>query len=86
MLVILGIVCALLQVAVGVGGAWQWAAVGVLTSALLVPGGFFLSVLGTDPQQPGRAINLLWAGVALLALSLAMVGFSVIVAGATRLA
>ncbi|MGO1736441.1 MAG: hypothetical protein ACTHZ9_09005 [Leucobacter sp.] len=85
-LVTLGLVCALLQWATGVSVAWQWAAVGVLTSALLIPGGFFLSVLGTEPQRPGRAINLLWAGVALLALSLATVGVSVIIAGVTRLA
>lgn len=84
-LVILGLVCALLQWAAGVDSAWQWASVGVLGSALLIPGGFFLSVLGEEPQRPGRLIALLWAGVVILALSLATVGVSVIIAGVTRL-
>lgn len=80
-LVILGLVCLLLLNATGVQGPWNWAGVGVLASALLIPGGFFLSVLGHDPQRPGRAIALLWTGVVVLGLSLATVGVSVIVAG-----
>src|SRR6478752_7041909 len=55
-LVLLGLVSLLLVSAVGVPVPWQWAAVGVLASALLIPGGFFLSVRGRDPQRPGRAI------------------------------
>jgi len=85
-LVILGLVCVLLQSAAGVSGAWGWSAVGVLVSALLIPGGFFLSVLGKDPQRPSRGIRLLWAGVVVLALSLVAVGISVIVAGVSALA
>ena len=84
-LVILGLVCLLLLNATGVPGLWNWAGVGVLASALLIPGGFFLSVLGRDPQRPGRAIALLWAGVVVLGLSLATVGVSVIVAGVAGL-
>ena len=80
-LVTLGLVCALVQAGAGVGGGWQWAAVGVLASALLIPGGFFLSVLGSDPQRPGRAFALLWAGVVVLGASLLATGVSVIVAG-----
>ncbi|HET8926393.1 MAG TPA: hypothetical protein VFN24_01010 [Microbacterium sp.] len=84
-LVILGLVTLLLMHAAGVPGLWNWAGVGVLASALLIPGGFFLSVLGRDPQRPGRAIALLWAGVVVLALSLAAVGVSVIIAGVVSL-
>lgn len=85
-LVTLGLVTLLVQSAAGVTGAWSWAGVGVLASALLIPGGFFLSVLGTDPQRPGRAIALLWSGVVVLAASLLAVGVSTIVAGVARLA
>lgn len=85
-LIILGLVTLLLQSAVGVSADWQWAAVGVLASALLIPGGFFLSVQGTDPQRPGKAIVFLWAGFVVLAVSLAAVGISVIVAGIGALA
>lgn len=84
-LVILGLVTLLLMHAAGVPGLWNWAGLGVLASALLIPGGFFLSVLGRDPQRPGRAIALLWAGVVVLALSLAAVGVSVIIAGVVSL-
>ena len=61
-------------------GGWEWAAVGVLASAILVPAGFFLAVIGRDPQKPGKAMALLWAGVVVLAISLAVVGASVIAA------
>ncbi|WP_396656631.1 hypothetical protein [Microbacterium sp.] len=84
-LVILGLVSLLLLTATGVQGPWAWTGVGVLASAILIPGGFFLSVLGRDPQRPGRAIALLWAGVVVLGLSLAAVGVSVIVAGVAAL-
>lgn len=84
-LVTLGLVILLLESAAGVTGVWAWAGVGVLVSALLIPGGFFLSVLGRDPQRPGRAIALLWAGVVVLAASLLAAGIATIVAGVARL-
>ena len=84
-LVILGLVSLLLLAATGVQGLWAWSGVGVLASAILIPGGFFLSVLGRDPQRPGRAIALLWAGVVVLAASLIAVGVSVIVSGVANL-
>ncbi|UNK70987.1 hypothetical protein [Microbacterium sp. H1-D42] len=84
-LIILGLVSLLLQDAVGVIGVWRWGAVGVLASALLIPAGFFLSVLGRDPKQPSRVIALLWVGVVVLAVSLITVGISVIGAGINAL-
>ncbi|ALJ19163.1 hypothetical protein [Microbacterium sp. No. 7] len=85
-LVTLGLVVVLVLAVSGAPAAWQWAGVGVLASALLIPAGFFLSVLGNDPRRPGRAIVLLWAGVVVLALALASAGVAVIVAGASALA
>lgn len=85
-LVILGLVSLLVTSAAGVEPSWQWASVGVLASAILIPAGFFLSVLGRDPQRPGRAVALLWAGVAVLVASLLAVGTGVIAAGVARLA
>ena len=84
-LVTLGLVILLLESAAGVTGVWAWAGVGVLVSGLLIPGGFFLSVLGRDPQRPGRAIALLWAGVVVLAASLLAAGIATMVAGVARL-
>ena len=84
-LVLLGLVSLLLTSAAGAALVWQWASVGVLASAILIPGGFFLSVLGRDPQRPGRAIALLWTGVIVLAASLLAVGIGVIAAGVAAL-
>jgi hypothetical protein len=84
-LVLLGLVSLLLTSAAGAAIAWQWASVGVLASAILIPAGFFLSVLGRDPQRPGRAIALLWSGVVVLAASLLAVGIGVIAAGVAAL-
>ena len=53
----------------------------VLWSAVLVSAGFFLSVLGKDPQKPSRLIVLLWLGVASLALGLVGAGLGLISAG-----
>jgi hypothetical protein len=84
-LVLLGLVSLLLTSAVGAALVWQWASVGVLASAILIPGGFFLSVLGRDPERPGRAIALLWTGAVVLAASLLAVGIGVIAAGVAAL-
>ena len=84
-LVLLGLVCLLLLSAAGAPAAWQWAGVGVLASAIVLPAGFFLSVLGKDPAHPSRLIALVWTGAALLAVSLLAVGVAVIVAGVQAL-
>ena len=80
-LVILGLVVLLLTQQNDVGRLWQTLAVGVLIAAILMPAGFFLSVLGRDPQRPGRLIALLWAGAAFLVVGLAGAGLGLIVAG-----
>ncbi|SMH48827.1 hypothetical protein SAMN06295885_3131 [Rathayibacter oskolensis] len=82
---VLVILCLLLLDAAAAAPALQWTAVGVLASALLIPGGFFLSVLGRDVQKPGRAIALLWAGAAVLVVALLAVGTVLIATGAGRL-
>lgn len=84
-LVTLGLVSILLLSAAGAAPGWQWAGVGVLASALLIPGGFFLSVLGEEPARPGRALALLWVGAVVLAASLLAVGIGVITAGVAAL-
>lgn len=52
-------------------------------AAILMPAGFFLSVLGTDPQRPNRLIVLLWVGAASLTAGLLIAGVGMIVAGAS---
>ena len=80
-LVILGLVVMLLTQQNDVARLWQALASGVLIAAILMPAGFFLSVLGRDPQRPGKLIALLWAGAASLVVGLGAAGLGLIVAG-----
>jgi hypothetical protein len=54
---------------------------GVPAAAVLMPAGFFLSVLGRDPQRPSRLIALLWVGVGALTVGLIAAGVVVLSAG-----
>lgn len=54
---------------------------GVPIAAILMPAGFFLSVLGKDPQKPNRLIVLLWLGVASLTAGLLAAGVGLVAAG-----
>ncbi|QNG19817.1 hypothetical protein G4H71_15585 [Rhodococcus triatomae] len=81
-LVTLGLVVALLTTAAGVSDVWATTgSVLVLSSAILVPAGFFLSVLGTDPRRPGRMVLCIWAGAAVLAVGLLVAGIATVAAG-----
>ncbi|KQM82757.1 hypothetical protein [Agromyces sp. Leaf222] len=66
--------------------AWMWVArLGAPVAAILMPAGFFLSVLGTDPQKPGRAIALLWIGALSLTVGLVVAGVGLIGGGIAAL-
>lgn len=63
-------------------GFWlELARIGVPVAAILMPAGFFLSVLGTDPQRPNRLIVLLWLGVVSLTAALIVAGIGMIGGG-----
>ena len=82
-LVILGLVVLMLTSSPGVPGwASDWSSL-VLWAAILIPAGFFLSVIGRDPQRPSRLIVLLWLGAASLAVGLVTAGVGLILAGTT---
>ena len=81
-LVILGLVVLLLvdgnavaQPYCGLSGVVLWAAV-------LIPAGFFLSVLGRDPERPNRLLLLHWLGAAALTVGLVAGGVGLILAAA----
>lgn len=84
-LVTLGLLCLVIQRTSGVDASWQFASVGVLASAILMPLGFFLSVLDPAAVRPNKWIRSTWIGAGVLTLSLIAVGVSVIVAGAAAL-
>jgi hypothetical protein len=67
-------------------GFWmQLARLGVPIAAILMPAGFFLSVLGRDPQRPNRLIVLLWLGVVSLTAALITAGIGLIMGGVAAL-
>ena len=53
---------------------------GVAVAALLMPGGFFFSSMGAGRTTPNRFIVLVFAGAALLAVSLASLGIGLLTA------
>lgn len=80
-LVTLGLVVQLLLSSQGVP---EWASAlgsGVLWSAILIPAGFFLSVVGRDPKRPNAWKWCIWVGAAVLTIGLAGAGIGLIVAG-----
>lgn len=58
---------------------------GVPIAAILMPAGFFLSVLGKDPQKPNRLIVVLWLGVVSLTAGLLAAGVGLVAAGVSGL-
>jgi hypothetical protein len=51
---------------------------GILVAAILIPAGFFLSVIGRAPARPNRAIGLLWTGAGALTVGLIGAGVGLI--------
>jgi hypothetical protein len=82
-LVILGLVVLLYVRLNDVGQPWSTLASGVLAAAIFMPAGFFLSVIGRDPQRPNGFIGVLWLGAACLTIGLAGAGIGLISAGAS---
>jgi hypothetical protein len=67
-------------------GFWlQLARTGVPIAAILMPAGFFLSVLGREPERPNRLIWLLWLGVISLTAALITAGIGLIAGGVAML-
>jgi len=79
-LLILALVCQGYVDAAGLDGLWGWLArSGVAVSALLMPGGFFVSSMGRGRTEPNAFIAMVFAGAALLALSLTALGVGLLV-------
>ena len=85
-LVILGLVTLLLIDGSGITGPAVAAPTLVLSAAILMPAGFFLSVIGDDPQKPNRFAVLLYAGAIVLAVGLVLGGVGLFGAGVSQLA
>lgn len=79
-LIILGLVILILVQNNDVVQPFTSLSTGVLWAAILMPAGFFLSVIGRDPKQPNRLIILLWLGAAVLTVGLLAAGIGLLVA------
>lgn len=81
-LIILSIVITIVLPVAHLTGFFEIVArLGVPAAAILMPAGFFLSVLGHDPKKPSRMIVLLWAGVVCLTAGLLTAGLGILIAG-----
>lgn len=78
-LVILSLICQLLadQAALSVPVTWIARAF-IPSSALLISGGFFFSVIGKDVVKPNGLISLIYVGIAVLAIGLITLGIGLL--------
>lgn len=83
-LVILGLVIMLFIGLAGVSGVLAALSSGVLWAAILMPAGFFLSVIGPDPAKPNRLRHLIAVGGVVLTIGLISSGIALIAAGIGR--
>ncbi|HTX35102.1 MAG TPA: hypothetical protein VME43_08775 [Bryobacteraceae bacterium] len=78
-LVILSLVCQLLADAAALPAGLLWIArLGAPCAAILMPLGFFLSVASPEAARPNRLIALVYAGAAILALGMVVLGIGLI--------
>jgi hypothetical protein len=85
-LLVLGMVILTVIDAADIDGWWSIIARnGVPAAAILMPAGFFLSVIGTDPKKPNRFVVLLWIGVVSLTAGLIAAGSAILSAGIAAL-
>jgi Ni,Fe-hydrogenase I cytochrome b subunit len=81
-LVTLGLLLAVLTDAAEASPGWSaGGTLAVLTAAILVPAGFFLSVLGPNPARPGKMLAAAWLGAASLTVGVVISGVVLLVAG-----
>lgn len=80
-LVILGLVIRLFTSQAGVPDWSSAAGDGVLYAAILMPAGFFLSVIGQNPERPNGLRALIWLGAVSLVVGVVGAGAGLIIAG-----
>ena len=80
-LLVLALVCQPFADAADLSGPWAWLArTGVAAAALVMPGGFFFCSMGEGRTKPNGLIALVFAGAALLAVSLTTLGVGLLLA------
>jgi hypothetical protein len=80
-LVILALICQLLAGATRLTGVWGTLAHdGVAVAAILMPAGFFLSVIGRDVARPNPLVGLIYLGAVSLAAGVVSLGVGLLIA------
>lgn len=82
-LVILGLLILTVEQLNHVRAPYPAISLGILVAAILIPSGFFLSVIGRNPDRPNRTIGMLWVGAAALTVGLTSAGIGLIITGLT---
>jgi hypothetical protein len=82
-LVILGLLTLTIEQLNHVRAPFPAISLGILVAAIVIPAGFFLSVIGRAPTRPNRAVGLLWAGAVALTVGLISAGVGLIAVGLT---
>jgi hypothetical protein len=73
--VLLSLVCQILADAADLAASLLWLVrLGVPAAAILLPMGFFLSIVSPDATAPNRAVSLVYLGAVLLAISVLTLG------------
>jgi hypothetical protein len=73
--VLLSLVCQILADAADLPASLLWLVrLGVPAAAILLPMGFFLSIVSPDATAPNRAVSLVYLGAVLLAISVLTLG------------
>ena len=81
-IVILSLICQVLVDSIFLPGALAWTVrIGVPAAAILIPLGFFLSVAHPRSERPNGAIQLVYLGAAVLAVSVLILGVGLVRAG-----
>jgi hypothetical protein len=81
-IVILSLICQVLVDSIILPGPLAWIVrIGVPAAAILIPAGFFLSVAPPRSERPNGAIQLVYLGAMVLAISVLILGVGLVRAG-----
>ena len=84
-IVILSLICQVLVDSIILPGPLAWIVrIGVPAAAILIPAGFFLSVAPPRSERPNGAIQLVYLGAVILAISVLILGVGLVRAGVYR--
>lgn len=77
--VILSLICQILADSANLPGPWLWLArIGVPVAAILIPAGFFFSMVSPSASQPNGFISLIYLGLPFLAAGVLTLGIGLL--------